>query len=75
MCLESTSLLVKAKGRSIMLSVDKYSNVLDDKKEVVVTTPLYEKKLFITGKATTSDVLHKHTDKFTTSEGVVRGTD
>ena len=31
-----------------MLSVDKDSNILDDNKEAVVTTPLLEKKLLTT---------------------------
>ena len=34
----------KGQGKSIMLLVDKVSNVLDDSKEAVVTTPLLEKK-------------------------------
>ena len=55
--------------------VDRYSNVLDDNKEAVVTTPLPEKKLLTTEKVTTSDEVHKHTKKFTTSEEVVKGTD
>ena len=42
--LYSTSLLKKVKVKSIMLSVDKDSNFLDDKKEAVVTTPLSENK-------------------------------
>ena len=45
MCLESTSLLEKVNGKSIIFSADKDTNVLDDKKEAVVTTPLSEKKL------------------------------
>ena len=44
-----------------MLSVDKYINVLDDKKESVVTTPLLEKQLLTTEKVTTSDEVHKLT--------------
>ena len=43
--MESTILLEKVKGKSIMLSVEKVSNVLDDRKEAVVTTPFTEKKL------------------------------
>ena len=34
----------KVKGRSIMLSVEKYSNVSDDNKEAVVTTPFQKNK-------------------------------
>ena len=40
----------KVKGKSIMSSVDKDTNVLDDKKEAVVTTPLSDKKLLTTEK-------------------------
>ena len=58
-----------------MLSVDKDSNVLDDKKEAVVMTPFSEKKLLATEKVTTMDDSHKHTQKFTTSEEVVKGFD
>ena len=75
MCLDSTGLLKKFKGRSIMLSVDKNSNVLDDKKEAVFTTPLSEKKSLTTGKVTTSDEVHKHSEKFTASDEVFKGTD
>ena len=35
----------KGQIKFIILSVDKYTDVLDDKKEAVVTTPLSEKKL------------------------------
>ena len=58
-----------------MSSVEKDSNLLDDRKDAVVTTSLSEKKLFATEKFTTSDEVHKHTDKFTTSEEVVKGSD
>ena len=58
-----------------MLSVGKDINVLDDKKEAVVTTPLSERKLLTTEKVTTSDEVHKRTDNFTSSEEVVKGTD
>ena len=58
-----------------MLQVDKETNVLDDKKQAVVTTPLSEKKLLTTGKVTTSDEAHKHNDNITISEEVVEGTD
>ena len=58
-----------------MSLVDKYSIVLDDKKEAVVTTPLSENKLLTTEKVTTSDEVHERTEKFTTSEDVVKGTD
>ena len=44
LCLDSTSLLEKVKVKSIMSLVDKVSNVLDDRKEAVVTTPLLENK-------------------------------
>ena len=57
-----------------MMSVDKDSNVFDNKKEAVLTTPLLEKKLFTTEKVTTRDEVHKRTEKFTTSEGVVKVT-
>ena len=53
--MESTSLLEKVKGISIMLSVDKYNNILDDKKEAVVATSLLEKKVLATEKVTTSE--------------------
>ena len=58
-----------------MQSVHKQSNVLDDNKKAVVTTPLSEKKLLTTEKFTTSDEVHKRTEKFTTSDEVVKGTD
>ena len=61
LCLESTSLLEKFKVRSIILSVDKDTNALGDKKEAVVTTPLLENKLPTTEKVTTSDEVHKRT--------------
>ena len=48
MYLESEILLENVKGGSIMSSVDKDTNVLDDKKEAVVTTPLLENKLLTT---------------------------
>ena len=56
-----------------MLSVEKDSNVLDDKKEAVVTTPFSEKKLFTNEKATTSDEVHKRTENITTSEEIDKG--
>ena len=58
-----------------MLSVDKNSNVLDDKKDAVVTMPLSEKKLLPTETFTTIDEVHKRTEKFTTSQQVVKGND
>ena len=58
-----------------MMSVGKDTNFLDDNKEAVVTTPLSEKKLLTTEKVKTSDEVHKRTENFTTSEGVVKGTD
>ena len=58
-----------------MLSVDKYTNILDDKKEAVVTKPLYKNKLLTTEKVTTIDEVHKRTDKITTSEEVFESTD
>ena len=58
-----------------MLSVDKYTNVLDDKKEAVVTTPFPEKKLLTTEKVTTHQEDHKRTDNIKTNEEVVKGTD
>ena len=56
-----------------MLSVNKYINVLEDKKEAVVTTPLSKKKLLTTETVTTSDEVHNRTEKFTTSEQAVKG--
>ena len=50
-----------------MLSVDKDTNALVDKKEAVVMTPMSEKKLIITEKVTTSDEVHKRTDNIKTS--------
>ena len=44
-----------------MSLVDKDSNVLDDKKEAVVTTPFLENKSLTTEKVTTSDEVHKLT--------------
>ena len=58
-----------------MLSVDKDTNVLDDKKGEVVTTPLSENKLFTTENFTTSDEVRKCTENITTSEEFVKGTD
>ena len=58
-----------------MLSVDKDTNILDDKKEAVVTTPLSEKKWLTNEKVTTSDEVHKSTKNITRSEEVVKGTD
>ena len=58
-----------------MSSVDKFTNVLDDKKEAVVTMPLTEKKLLTTEKFTTSDEVHRRTEKIATSEEVFKGTD
>ena len=55
-----------------MSSVDKYTNVLDDEKEAVVTTPFSEKNLFTTEKVTTSDDVPKRTENITTSEQVVK---
>ena len=57
-----------------MLSVYKYTNVLDDKKWAVVTTPLSEKKILTTEKVRTSDQVHKCTEKITRSEEAVKGT-
>ena len=58
-----------------MLSVDKHTIVLDDKKVAVVTTPFPDKKLLTTEKVTTSDKMHKCSENITTSEEVVKGTD
>ena len=58
-----------------MSSVDKDTNILDDKKEAVVTTPFSEKKLLTTEKVITSDEVNKRTENITTSEKVVKGTD
>ena len=65
----------KVKGISIILSVDKDTNVLYDRKESVVTTPLSENKLLTTETFTTSDEVQKRTENFTTSEEVVKVTD
>ena len=58
-----------------MLLVDKDTNVLYDKKEAVVTTPILEKKLLTTENVTTSDQVHKLTQKITTREEVDKDTD
>ena len=58
-----------------MLSVDKYTNVLGDKKETVVTTLLSENKLLKTEKVRTIDELYKRTENITTGGGVVKGND
>ena len=58
-----------------MLLVDEYTQVLDDKKEAVVTTPLLQNKLLTTERVPTSDEVHKRTEKITTSEEVVKGAD
>ena len=73
--MESTSLLKKIKRIFIILSVDKYTNVLDDKKEAVITTPFSEKQQSTTEKVTTRDEVHKRTENITTSEEVVKGND
>ena len=57
------------------MSVDKYTNVLDDEKEAVVTTPLSEKESLTTEKVTTSHEVQKRTEKITTSEDIVKGND
>ena len=44
LCLDSISLLEKVKGQSIMSLVDKVSNILGDRKEEVVITPLLKNK-------------------------------
>ena len=58
-----------------MSAVGKDTNFLDDKKEVVVTTPLSENKLLTTEKVTTSDEVHKRTQRITTSKEVVKVND
>ena len=58
-----------------MSSVDKDTNVLDNKKEAVVPTPLTEKKVLTNEKVATSDEVNKRTEKITTSEEVVKGND
>ena len=63
------------KGKFIMSSVDKYTNVLDDKKEAVVAIQFSENKLLTTEKFTTSDEVHRRTKKITTSKEVVKGND
>ena len=60
---------------SIIFSFDKNTNVLDDKKEAVVTTPFSQKKLLTTENVTTSYEVHKCTAKITTSEYVAKVTD
>ena len=57
-----------------MLSVEKVSNALDNKKNAAVTTPLSEKKVLKTEKVTTSDEVHKLTENITTSEDIDKGT-
>ena len=57
-----------------MLSVDKYTNILDYKKKAVVTTPFLEKKSSTTEMFTTSDGFQKCTEKITTREEVFKGT-
>ena len=54
-----------------MSLVDKDTNVLDDKKQAVVTTSFSEKKVLTTEKVTTSDDVHKRTDKIKTNQEVV----
>ena len=57
-----------------MSSVDKDTNVLDDKKQAVVMTPLSENKLLTNERVTTSDEVHKSTENITTSEEVSKVT-
>ena len=45
LCLESTSLLENFKGGSIMSSVEKVSNVVDDKKEAVVANAIVREEI------------------------------
>ena len=56
-----------------MSLVDKDTNVLDDKKETVFMTQLSEKKLLTDEKVTTSDEVHKLTEKITKIEQDVKG--
>ena len=58
-----------------MSSVDKDTNVLDDKKEAVVTTPLSEKKVLTTENVTTSYEVRKRTDNIKTREDGDKGND
>ena len=58
-----------------MLLVDRNMNVLDNKKESVVTTPFLEKKVLTAEKVTTCDEVHKCTQKITTSEDIDKDTD
>ena len=58
-----------------MLSVDKDINILDYKKEAVVTTPFSQKTLLTTEKVITSDEVQKRTEKITMNEEVFKGTD
>ena len=58
-----------------MSSVEKYSNILDNKKEAAVTTPLSEKKSLTIEKVTNSYEVQKRSEKFTISEEVVKGFD
>ena len=58
-----------------MQSVDKYTNVLDNKKEAVVTMPLLEMKVLTNEKVTTSDEVHKSTEKITASKEIEKCTD
>ena len=57
-----------------MLSVDKYTTVLDYVKQAVVMTSFLEKTLLKTEKVTTSDEVHKYTENITTIEEVLKGT-
>ena len=56
-----------------MLLVSKDTNVLVNKKEAVVTTPLSEKKLLKIQKVKTSEEVHKRTENITTSEEIDKG--
>ena len=57
----------KVKVKSTISWVDKDTNVLGKKKEAVVTTSFSEKKALTTEKVTTSDEVHKRTEKIATS--------
>ena len=46
-----------------MLSVDKDTNILDDKKQTVATTSLSEKKSLTIEKVTTIDAMQKRTER------------
>ena len=63
----------KFKGKSIILLVDKDTNVLNHKKEAVITTIFSWKKVLKTDRFTTNYDVHKRNEKISTREEIDKG--